>query len=119
VTAVHRRAARREQQLADALGVERVKRRPRFKRAPDVAPMRHGPHVLQGDSKSRKRLPAWLWAAVEQAANYTPNAIPLVALFELGNPEGLCVLRLADLCALLGLTPLALGEQMPLARSSP
>jgi hypothetical protein len=116
MTKVHQRAARREGQLADALGTERVKHRPRFQKAPDVLPVRlPGGFVLQGESKSRKKLPAWLVAAVEQAAGYTPGALPLVSLYALGSTEALAVLRLRDLCLLLGLAPPPAGEQLSLA----
>jgi hypothetical protein len=113
---VHRRAARREGQLADALGTERTKYRGRFEKAPDVAPVRlSSGFVIQGESKSKKKLPAWLVAAVEQAAGYTPGALPLVSLYELGSGEPLAVLRLRDLCLLLGLEAPPAGEQLSLA----
>jgi hypothetical protein len=114
MTCIHRRAARRESQLAEALGTERVKHRPRFQKAPDMLPVRIREHVVQGESKSMKRLPKRLVRDLEQAEGYTPGAIAIVGLFELGKPDGLVVLRLGDFCRLLGLRP-PQGGQLALA----
>jgi hypothetical protein len=117
MSAVHRRAARREEQLAAVLETERVKHRPRFEKAPDVLPIALANGVvIQAESKSRKKLPRWLIDAIEQAEGYTPGAIPLVSLFELGQPDGLAVIRLRDLPRLLGLREPEPGEQLALAR---
>jgi hypothetical protein len=115
MSAVQRRAARREGQLAEALGTERVKNRPRFQKAPDMLPVRIGDHVVQGESKSMKRLPRRLVRDLEQAEGYTPGAIAVIGLFEFGKPDGLVVLRLGDFCRLLGLRRSQDG-QLPLAR---
>ncbi len=115
MSSVHRRAARREEQLAGVLESRRVKNRPRYQKAPDVVPlMLPSGLVIQPESKSKTRLPRWLLDAIEQAAGYTPGAIPLVALFELGSRDGLAVVRLRDLPRLLGIKDPEPGEQLPL-----
>ncbi|HEY1695441.1 MAG TPA: hypothetical protein VGG39_24900 [Polyangiaceae bacterium] len=120
MTAVHRRAARREEQLAGVLETERVTHRRRYQSAPDVAPIvLPSGLVVQAESKSRKTLPKWLVNAVNQTEKYSPGAIPLVALFAFGERDGLAVVRLSDLPQLLGLRDAALGEQLPLARRLP
>jgi len=117
MSAIHRRAARREQQLADLLGTTRTKHRNRYTRAPDVAPVKlPNGFVVQGESKSRKRLPKWLYDAIDQAEGYTPHAIAVVSLSQRGSSEPLALLRLRDLCLLLGLQLPSAGEQLALAR---
>lgn len=119
MTAAHRRGAHSEQRLADALGTSRVKYRPKFAKAPDVLPVRlPNGFLLQGESKAKKKLPKWLFDAIAQAESYTPNAIALVSLTQLGSAEALAVLRLRDLLLLLGLQQPAAGEQLSLARTA-
>jgi hypothetical protein len=118
MSAVHRRAARREGQLARALGTERVKNRSRYQKAPDVLPVRlPNGFVIQAESKSKKRLPRWLVESVEQAEGYTPGAIAVVSLFELGGRDAFAVLRMRDLLRLLGIEPTEAGEQLSIGRA--
>ena len=70
---------------------------------PDIAHPR-----LALEVKHRKALPAWLQGAMRQAtACAGPEQIPVAVLHEHGSRHDgdLCVLRLADLTALLAGTP--------------
>jgi hypothetical protein len=104
----HDRARRLEQRVADMVGGERVKYRPRFARMPDVWPVTHKPTgiTLQFEAKSGKeRTPKTVLAAVEQARGYTPGAVPVAVFGDVGG-ELIACLPLADLARLLGMQPL-------------
>jgi hypothetical protein len=112
MTAAHRRGARREQQVADVLGTTRIKYRPRYQRSPDVIPIRFADGtVVVPESKTRKRLPKWLLAAVAQARAYVVGAVPCVVLSETGG-EPLALVPLTDLAMLVGLRSPKDGEQL-------
>ena len=111
-----RLSAKCEDRLAASLGTTRFKNRPRYTKSPDVLPVKlPNGFVLQGESKSRGKLPKWIYDSLAQAEGYTPNAIGLVALYQKGSSEALAVLRLHDLCLLLGLRQPLAGEQLALA----
>ncbi len=114
MTAAHRRAARREQQVADLLGTQRVKFRPRFQRSPDCVPIRLADgSVIVPESKTRKALPKWITTAIGQARGYVEGSIPLVVVSELRG-EPLALVPLADLARLVGLREPEAGEQLVL-----
>lgn len=116
MSAMHARAARRERQTAKVLGTERVRRK-RGERAPDIRPIElpNGAR-LQAEVKSRKRLPALVTAALRQATGYTPDAIPLVAIYEKGARDGVACVPLSRFAALVGLDIEALPKPTPLRR---
>ncbi len=71
MSAISRRAARREAQAAAALGSKRVTNRQRGEKAPDVVPVRlPGGQLLGPEVKSRKALPRLITGALEQAIGY-------------------------------------------------
>lgn len=117
MTAQHDRSARRERQLAAALGTRRV-RRARGERAPDVFAIELPTGVrVQGESKSRlaplRTLARWLG----QAAGYAlPGTVPLVAVYAAGQPAGdaLVCLRMDDFRRCVGLAPEPAQRALPL-----
>lgn len=111
MTAVHRRAAARELQVAKVLGSKRV-HRGRYERAPDVVPIRFANGtVIVPESKTREKLPKWLIDALGQARKYVKGSVPCVVLSEFGG-EPLAVMPLADLAMLVGLRSPKDGEQL-------
>lgn len=117
MTRAHRRGARREQEMADALGTPRTKHRPRYQRAPDAAPFRmQNGMVIVPESATRAKLPALLKKKLEQAAGYVPGAVPLVVLSETGGKAIACM-PLEALVVLVGLKDPRAGEQLALCAS--
>lgn len=103
MSATSRRAARREQQTADLLGVARTLHRGRFESAPDCAPLRLASgHTLQAETKSTKRPPRIVVKALAQALRYAPDAIPLAVIAPY-NAEPIACLPLRALAEILGL----------------
>ena len=103
MSAVARRAARREQEAANLLRTERVKHRPRFASMPDMKPIRlKDGNVLVCDAKTRRKLARWIVDGLAQARRYHPNGVPMLAISELRG-EAIALLRLRDLCMLLGI----------------
>lgn len=86
MSATHRRAARREREAANALGVRRV-HRSRYESAPDVEPLTlPNGVVIQAEVKTRGRLPALVRNAIAQARKYAPpGVVPLAILSETGG----------------------------------
>lgn len=83
-----------ERQLAARLGGQRLSNHALGQRVPDVET-----DAWSVEVKSRKRLPSWLLAAVDQArTNATPGKLALVVLHQLGrrHDNDLVVLRLRD-----------------------
>lgn len=112
MTAVHRRAARRERQVAEVLGTERVRYRPRYVKAPDVVPIRMADgSVLVPESATRAKLPKWFLRKLEQARGYAKGAIPLVVWSQTGG-EPIACLPLVDLAQLVGIRAPKDGEQL-------
>lgn len=97
-----RRAARREREAAEILGTKRVHRH-RFESAPDlpVVTLPNGERI-QGEVKTRARLPQVITAAIRQARGYAPDAIPLAIISE-KRGEAIACLPLRDLARLLGI----------------
>jgi hypothetical protein len=91
MSAIHKRAARRELQAARLLGVARQQRL-RFESKPDLAPLllRCG-ITLQCEVKTRKKLPRLLVTALAQAKRYEPEAIPAAILSETGGQPIICL----------------------------
>jgi hypothetical protein len=118
MTAAHRRGARREQQTADVLRVERTKYRPRYQRASDTTPVRLPTgDTLQPEVKTRKRAPKLVLDALAKARGYLPGAIPLAVISQTGG-EPIACLPLRDLARLLGLQPSVDGQQLVLGRAT-
>lgn len=103
MSATSRRAIAAEFRGAALLHTTRV-RRVLYKSTPDVEPVRLASgRLLQGEVKSRKRLPRWLRRALEQARGYLVGSVPVVLLFEPGG-EPLALLTVRDLSRELGLS---------------
>jgi len=96
------RGFRREREAAAILGTRRIPRAYGLS-APDVevVQLANGER-LQPEVKHRKRLPALLVDALEQARRYTPNAIPMAVVSAYGG-EAIACLPLRDLARLLGI----------------
>jgi hypothetical protein len=92
---------RTERPVAAALGGQRVPVTGRARGdVPDVA---H--EWLAVEVKHRRTLPAWLWAALQQARSSAHNGqLPIVVLHEHGqrHADDMVLLRLADWCAWFG-----------------
>lgn len=100
----HARAARREREAAELLGTQRI-HRGRYESAPDVAPVTLPCGlVLQAEVKTRRRMPALIAKAIEQARRYAPSAVPAVVLSETGG-EALLVLPLRSFRTIAGVHP--------------
>lgn len=99
----HARAARRERQAAELLGTKRVKRS-RYERAPDCEPVTLPCGVvLSPEVKTRKRLPALVVRALDQARGYGPaGSVPAAVLSETGG-EPVIVLPLRAFRRIAGL----------------
>jgi hypothetical protein len=106
-----RRAARHELRTAKAFGVRRV-HRARFESKPDVELVRlPDGSELSCECKTRKRLPALITKALEQAQRYAaPPAIPCAILSAFGE-RPVIVLPLEAFRKLAGLAPSAVPEQ--------
>lgn len=103
MSATSQRAARRERQVARTLEVERIKGQ-RGKSCADVGLVRlPDGRRLQCEVKSRVCAPKWATSILEQARKYSRGSIPLGAIYARGSRDGIAVLYLADLCALLGI----------------
>ncbi len=87
-----------ERRVAEILGGERVPVNGRIRSsAPDIA---HD--TLSIEVKSRKRVPAWLTGAMEQAkASSRDGRLPVAVLHQKGKPYAgaLCAMRLEDLAS--------------------
>jgi hypothetical protein len=115
MSAVHRRAARRELQGARILGVERTRYRGRYESAPDMSPVRlSSGDVIQPDSKTRGKLPKWIVDGFAQCERYTPGAVPMLIISETGGAP-IALMPLRELARLLGLQPTVAGQQLSLA----
>ena len=113
MSAAHRRAASLEQHVADALGGERVKYRPRYMSAPDIRPIRlKDGSEIQVEAKTRKRLPAIVLEALRQAERYARGAIPVGVIREKGG-RALAVLWLPHLASLLNIPQPEAPERKP------
>lgn len=101
-----RRASDLERDTARALGTERVHRE-RGKSAPDVKPIVVGNTRLVAECKVRRRLPALIVSALQQAQAYSPGAVPIAVVREHRGPAIVC-LDLDAFVMLLGLDPIVL-----------
>lgn len=103
MTAVHARAARRERQAAGAVGGQRIARQ-RGRSTPDVGLVRlDDGRRIQIEVKSRLRVPAWATSILAQARRYARSAVPIGVIYGRGDHDGVAILHLSDLVALLGL----------------
>jgi len=108
----HRRAADRERQAANILGIKRIAHRPTFVSMPDLEPIRfENGMVLQPEVATRARLPALLKKKVAQARKYSPDAVPLVVISERGG-DPYAFLPLVRFAELVGLREPRDGQQM-------
>jgi hypothetical protein len=83
-----------ERRVAEILGGERVPVNGRIRSS--------APDTLSIEVKSRKRVPAWLTEAMEQAkASSRDGRLPVAVLHQKGKPyaDALCVMRLEDLAS--------------------
>jgi hypothetical protein len=111
-----RRAADREREAADVLGTKRV-RRGRYESKPDVEPIRHpNGDLLQPEVKTRKKLPRLITTALAQAERYSPSAVPIAVLSELGG-AAVVVVALDAFVRLTGIAP-SKSAQLALALRS-
>lgn len=112
------RAWAREREAAAVLGTRRIPRAYGLS-APDVEPIQLASgEVIVCEVKTRKRLPALLEAALEQAQRYMPQATPLAIVSERGG-RALAVLALRDFARLLGLEAIGLARPRRRRKRSP
>ena len=96
------RGFRREREAAKILGTRRIPRAYGLS-APDVEVLQLASgERIQAEVKHRKRLPALLVGALEQALRYEPTAIPMAVVSEYGG-QAIACLPLRDLARLLGI----------------
>lgn len=110
-----RRSADRERQAAELLGTTRVKRS-RFESAPDLPPVRLPCGLtLMPEVKTRRRLPALVTKALDQAKGYAPpGAIPVAVLSATGA-EPVIVLPLRAFRRIAGIENSEPTPQVPIA----
>lgn len=104
MSAASRRGAAAEERAAVALGTRRIHRR-RGESAPDLMQVKTSTGATLGpEVKSRKRLPALVTGALDQARRYFgTRAIPIAVLYAKGAHDGIVCLRLADFTRLVGI----------------
>jgi hypothetical protein len=112
-----RRAAARERQACEILGIKRRTYRPRYESASDSEePVRLACGVtLLPEVKTRAELPKWFTGALEQARRYLPGATPLFVVSETGG-EPLAVLPLRDFARIAGLKRFLENEQLVIGK---
>jgi hypothetical protein len=102
VNSALKRAFRREREAAKILGSRRIHRAYGLS-APDLEPIQLASgETIVAEVKTRKRLPALLVGALEQARRYAPDAIPMAVVSEYGG-QAMAAMMLVDLARLLGI----------------
>jgi hypothetical protein len=104
------RGTRLERRTARILGSQRITRA-RGKSAPDVcAVLDRAGEQYQPECKSgMRRLPAVVRKALAQARRYTPDAVPVAVVSDVGG-EAVACLPLDAFARLLGVAPARLGQ---------
>lgn len=98
-----RRAARLEERTADVLHTTRVHRKSYRESAPDVAPITLASGlVVMPECKSRAKVPRIIRQALEQAAKYLPDCVPLAVIRQTGGRAVAC-LWIEDLARVTGI----------------